>query len=411
MTRLTQSIGTCLAVIAALTSPGCGGSSGSVTPDAPNADSTSAVVGSAGGVVVVPTGAAGVKIPAGVLPQATTVTVERLPTSTVPGTGPLPTSLKQYPPYYEFSTSPAIANFGDSVRVGVCQVTDPSSPFYPPEPTHPRLRLAHRVGSTVELLERVDVSDFLNCTGVTASLPTGSERFAFAARAMSRARNLFALFSPAPAYAAHGGLGGKVKSFSPFAGVDEGPKNAATVFPVNPRAAFLTVAAQDVNATPAVIIDLATLGFVQGDLVRLQRLGDFSFQLTGPENGTSMIAVFSSSNVLLGPTVARRVPGAIATGLPPFVSQPTSQGQIPTDIPEDFFVVNPTVQIPAGARFLFVGTPDIFNGDNQDFDGDYAISVSPASLVASVSVSKMQGGFLSQKVVNPLANVYTSRLH
>jgi len=373
--RRSQSIGFASAAFALLPFLGCG-SSGPVTPQTtPNADSTTATVGSAGGIVVVPTGAAGVQIPAGVLTQATTVTVQRLPTATVPGTGPLPTSLRQYPPYYEFSTSPAVANFGDSVRVGVCQVTDPSSAFYPPEPTHQRLRLAHRVGSTIEILQPVDVSDFLRCTGVTASLP-------------SRVQRLFSLLSPATAYAAHGGLGGKVKSFSPFAGVDEGPKNVATVFPVSPRAAFLLAAPQDVNVEAAVIIDLATLGFVAGDLVRLERLGNFAFVSTGPETGISMIAVFSSSNVLLGPAFAARVPGAIASSLPQYVTQPLVN-QTPTDIPQDFSVGNTTVAIPSGARFLFVAVPDPFYGDNVDADNNFAIRVSPASFVASVSASKM----------------------
>jgi hypothetical protein len=63
--------------------------------------------------------------------------------------------------------------------------------------------------------------------------------------------------------------------------------------------------------------------------------------------------------------------------------------QTPTDIPEDFFVQNTTVQIPAGARFLFVAVPDPFYGDNVDADGDFAIKISPASFVGSVSASKM----------------------
>lgn len=143
----------------------------------------------------------------------------QLPGPSTPGEGPLATTLKQYPPYYEFTTSPAVSQFGDSVRVGVCQITDPSSPFYAPEAEHSRLRLAHTVGATVEILSPVGVSDFLRCTSVTAgaqSSPTSSDWRVALASIVTRAGSLL---NPSPAYAAHGGLGGKVKSFSPFGAV------------------------------------------------------------------------------------------------------------------------------------------------------------------------------------------------
>jgi alpha-tubulin suppressor-like RCC1 family protein len=67
------------------------------------------------------------------------------------------------------------------------------------------------VGSDIEVLERVDVNDFLKCTNVTGSnKPAGTS---FLARAIQK------LFRPSTLYAAHGGLGGKVKSFSPFGAV------------------------------------------------------------------------------------------------------------------------------------------------------------------------------------------------
>jgi hypothetical protein len=144
-----------------------------------------------------------------VLTQTDTVTITELGTPSQPGSGPLTTNLKQYGPFYEFSISPANAQFGDSVRVGVCQVTDPSSPYYAPEADHPKLKLAHTVGGVIEILPRVPVMDFLRCTGVTAN----------AKRARGLLSRVASLFSVAPAYAAHGGLGGKVKSFSPFGAV------------------------------------------------------------------------------------------------------------------------------------------------------------------------------------------------
>jgi hypothetical protein len=195
--------------------------SGDSTATAPENDTVTQAVGPAGGTVVTPSGAAGVQIPAGTFSQPVMVTITRLPIPSSPGAGPLPTSLKQYGPYYDFRTSPQVAQFGDSARVGVCQVTDPSSPFYPPEP-HDRLRLAHTVGKSIEMLDRVGVSDFLRCTNVSASRSTRTDRNGWHAVLLAIRDNAIGLLRPAKLYAAHGGLGGKVKSFSPFGAVDPG---------------------------------------------------------------------------------------------------------------------------------------------------------------------------------------------
>ena len=189
----------------------CGGGGGdSGTGPQQQNDAVTQAVGTNGGTVVTPSGAAGVVIPAGTFGQQVMVTVTKIETPPTPGTGPLPTNLKQYGPYYDFTTSPQVAQFGDSARVGVCQVTNPSSPLYPPEP-HDRLRLAHTVNGQLELLDRVDVSDFLRCSNVSASAP---------AKGLSRiVGTITRFFRPTLLYAAHGGLGGKVKSFSPFGAV------------------------------------------------------------------------------------------------------------------------------------------------------------------------------------------------
>jgi len=347
-------------------------------PAPPNKDSTSAVVGPGGGVVVVPSGAAGVEFPAGSLGQSVTVTVTLIPTSPVPGTGPLPTTMKQYPPYYEFVTSPSGVDLGPGVRVGVCQVTDPSNKFYPPEATHPRLRLAHRVGNSVELLEPVGVSDFLRCSGVTAEVPKAATPFfRFAARATDEINQLLQSIAPVPVYAAHGGLGGKVKSFSPFAGVDPGPLNVATTFPVSPRSGFLLTDTADSKVDPPLIIELAQLGFVPGDVVKLERLGDFSYTGTLPETGTQMTAVFSSTNELRDRFTRALVPGAISAGTP-YTTSPLIRDGRATDIPEDFLVTTTSITIPPGALYLFVGVPDPFFGDNTDTDSNFAIRITPA---------------------------------
>ena len=206
-----------LLAAAAVTALACSSDSTPPSSSAPR-ETAQAMVGPAGGTVVTPSGSAGVQVPSGTFSQSVLVTVTQLTAPQTPGAGPLSTNLKQYPPYYEFTTSPANAQLGDSVRVGVCQVTDPSSPLYAPEADHGRLRLAHTVGATVEILAPVNVSDFLRCTGVTASAqpsPSSGLKGAFAS-IVARAGNML---SPSPAYAAHGGLGGKVKSFSPFGAV------------------------------------------------------------------------------------------------------------------------------------------------------------------------------------------------
>lgn len=203
----------------------CGGSGGDppTQPPPSGTDSVSKVVGPAGGLVVTPGGFAGVDIPAGAFNQNVRVTIARLPDPATPGAGPLPTALKQYPPYYEYQTQPAVPQFGDLVRVGVCQISDPGSPFYPPAATHDRLRLAHPDPAnpqSVEILERVGVDDFLRCTGVQVGAGRSGPRNGALGWLAARAARLFP--RARPLYAAHGGLGGKVKSFSPFGAVDPG---------------------------------------------------------------------------------------------------------------------------------------------------------------------------------------------
>src|SRR5690242_1952818 len=91
----------------------CGGGGGDGTTDPPTQnDQVSQQVGAAGGTVVTPSGVAGVQIPAGTFSQPVTVTVAKLNVTTAPGSGPLPTALKQYGPFYEFTTSPQVAQFG-----------------------------------------------------------------------------------------------------------------------------------------------------------------------------------------------------------------------------------------------------------------------------------------------------------
>jgi len=341
--------------------------------DAPNlpqsvltGDGTTQVVGTSGGTLVTPAGTAGVSIPAGTFEQPVLVAVSRLATPSSPNAGPLPTSVKQYPPYYEYATYPPIAQFGDSARVGVCQVTDPSSPFYPPEP-HDRLRLAHGVGSSIEILERVGVDDFLRCAGTSALQSPGEIDGAGWRRKASRlASQILLRLWPSELYAAHGGLGGKVKSFSPFGAVDP------TLLVVDPRSTFL-LTNMDL-AQPPLIVNLAERGIRPGDQIRLQEVGDWSYGVGRGDSTVALTGVFSSSSELLDASNRNRVPGAISVGRN-FVSQQTYHGSLDTDIAEDFFIDDVTIAVPAGAQYLFVGTPDSNFADNTDADGDFGLRI------------------------------------
>lgn len=219
-----------LIVATSFVATACGGPASSTTPppSTPTGDRAEAIIGPAGGTLVTPSGAAGVQIPPGAFNQQVTVTITRLAAPTTLGNGPLPTALKQYPPFYEFATSPAIPKFGDSVRVGVCQVTDPSSALYAPEEAHGRLRLAHSVGSAIEILDRVAANDFLRCTSVVAGISAQRES-GLRGFISSGFRRVMGSLGPQVAYAAHGGLGGKVKSFSPFGAVDPGDSPAGGI--------------------------------------------------------------------------------------------------------------------------------------------------------------------------------------
>jgi hypothetical protein len=166
-----------------------------------------------------------------------------------------------------------------------------------------------------------------------------------------------------------------------------GTGNAFAVnFQVDPRGSFLQRNG-DPGATGPLIIDLNALSFFSGSSVTLTSAGAFD-----PANGSDtykwMVAVFSTSNVVLSSDVLRRVPGAVASSLPQFVTPPTDVGSRPTDIPEDFYVdVYQTVAIPEGARYLMVGTYDPYSGNNSDPNGDWMIGVSSVPEMSSMSLT------------------------
>ena len=153
--------------------------------------------------------------------------------------------------------------------------------------------------------------------------------------------------------------------------------SAGVVIPLDPRATYLRTN-NDPGSLDATPIDLAALGILPGDLIYLERLGDYSFDVLGPpirpDDVTNLVGVFSSTSDLLSSDSLHRVPGAMpAVGYIPLVSwttDPTFDGGLPTDIPEDFYIGPAAVYVPAGAGYLFVSPADSRFFDNGDPDGN-----------------------------------------
>lgn len=163
-------------------------------------DGLVAVVHDTGGLFVTATQHAGIQIPSGAVPGTTLLAIRRLPDSSqfAPKDGPLPTDLDQYPFFYDFGFTPDVTLSADGI-IGLCQLSDPNSAYYPPDFLFDILQIAHPDPddrSTIELLELVD-APFLNCDGTTTSV--------LGAKSLAQRRS---------------GIGGRVRKFSPFAAVD-----------------------------------------------------------------------------------------------------------------------------------------------------------------------------------------------
>jgi len=174
------------------------------------------VVQTTGGTFTTPTLRAGIDLPAGALPRPVLLVASRLPdASTYPPTnGPLPTSFDQYPLFYEFSVTPAVALGSDAI-VGVCEVSEPSSPYYAADDVLARLQLAHpdpANPSTIVLLDRVGVP-FVDCDDVATRAARGAS-----------------LLARRP------GIGGRVRTFGPFGAVD--PQTEGGVLARNPSPVY-----------------------------------------------------------------------------------------------------------------------------------------------------------------------------
>ena len=148
---------------------------------------------------------------------------------------------------------------------------------------------------------------------------------------------------------------------------------------VDPKASYLR--ANGESPPPALIVTLADVGLAPGDWAYLEVLGDWDCGGPCGDDGTNTMFVFSETDELLPPSEPHRVPGAIDV-CPDFVSANTFNGNLPTDIPEDFHVGgnDPTfiaIRVPDGAAYLFCAVHDSQYFDNSDPDNDLFARIEP----------------------------------
>lgn len=149
------------------------------------------------------------------------------------------------------------------------------------------------------------------------------------------------------------------------------PSGVAADFVFSSRATFLR---DDTGATDAYVLNLGGLGFNPGDFVRLQAFGDFDpYGGNNPQEALGALGLFSSTAVLLGSDQTARVPGAIAAEF----NHTTGASFYGTnrEIAEDFLIspTGVTLQIPAGANYLFLAANDNHYGLNEDYDANWGV--------------------------------------
>ena len=153
----------------------------------------------------------------------------------------------------------------------------------------------------------------------------------------------------------------------------------SVTLPLNPRATYLR--ANNDSTLPPLVVDLAAANVQPGTWLRIGTTGGFRYINGGADDHQSLCAVFSAGATLLATNVQQRVPGAIAAG-PAFASAGTYYGNLPMDVPQDFFCSRKswatavTVEVPAGATHLFLGVHDSLYLDNVDPNGDHAVVLS-----------------------------------
>ncbi|NOG86052.1 MAG: hypothetical protein HND49_20035 [Planctomycetes bacterium] len=134
----------------------------------------------------------------------------------------------------------------------------------------------------------------------------------------------------------------------------------------------------DGNVPVSDAIELGSIGIHPGDYIRLEQLGFYKRGVAFADDFNEMIGVFSSNNTIAPPANLNRVVGAIDAG-DNFTTLVTSQGNLQTDIAEDFRITDIVIQVPVAAQYLIIAANDNFYPDNTDPNGDFAVRISAAS--------------------------------
>jgi prepilin-type N-terminal cleavage/methylation domain-containing protein len=150
------------------------------------------------------------------------------------------------------------------------------------------------------------------------------------------------------------------------------------VFPLDSRASFYRTNL-DPDAQPPLVLDLVSLNINEGDRIRLDILGHFSYwNNSNPATDVSSETcfVFSRTNTVLGVGNLLRIPDVVASSAPPYTTTTTWLGNLATNIDGDFGTSGSMeVTVPTNARYLMVCTFDGFYGDNRDLDRDYKLRI------------------------------------
>ena len=161
-----------------------------------------------------------------------------------------------------------------------------------------------------------------------------------------------------------------------------------TTIPFDSRQTYL-LTYDDPGALDANPVALSSIGLSSGMTIGLQATGIFCYHWDGSAcpggfGIPSVVGVFSSTSQLGPSNMLNRVTGAIASNGPPIVTLPTNNGNISTDIPQDFSISSigeyPSgpftwVTIPNGANYLFFSVNDSYYGDN--YSTDLALHIRP----------------------------------
>ncbi len=155
----------------------------------------------------------------------------------------------------------------------------------------------------------------------------------------------------------------------------------AQEYQLDPRSTFLTTDTNPADpAQPPRVVDLASLGYLPGQHLRLRVVGDFQWHPTNPAlQGTNAVAVFSATSTVLPTTNQHRVPQALLCNAPAYVTATTFNNALVTDIPQDFLVTGAgtSVTIPdngsGSAPFLMLGADDVYWSDNVDPENDFFV--------------------------------------